>query len=99
VNENNLIYIAVVSVLLGVFKSELGKIFTALGVYLRRQYKPGDKVLIQCGATGAWGLFTIEKYVFSLFSDVRGVYITHPDEGPERIPLVEWAFMRTRPAV
>ncbi len=36
----------ILPVLAGLFKSEIGKIFTALGVYLRREYKPRDKVLL-----------------------------------------------------
>ena len=98
-NETNLVYVAVVSVLLGIFKSELGKIFTALGVYLRREFMPGDKVFIMSGATGEWGQVTIYKYKFALSANKRGVYITHADGGGERISLLSWALMRKRPSV
>ena len=98
-NENNLIYVAVISVLLGIFKSELGKIFTALGVYLRREFVPGDQVLVLNGATGAWGVVTISQYRFSLSSTKRGVYVIHTDGGNERISLLAWAGIRKRPAV
>ena len=98
-NENNLIYVAVISVLLGIFKSELGKIFTALGVYLRREFVPGDQVLVLNGATGTWGIVTIRQYQFSLNAMKRGVYIAHKDGGLERVSLLAWAGIRKRPAV
>ena len=98
-NETSLVYVAVVSVLLGIFKSELGKIFTALGVYLRREFMPGDQVFVLNGATGAWGVVTIRQYRFSLSSTKRGVYVVHTDGGNERIPLLAWAGIRKRPSV
>ena len=98
-NETNLIYLAVVSVLLGFFKAELGKIFTALGVYLRREFMPGDQVFVLNGATGCWGMITIDKYRFSLIATKRGVYVIHSDGGLERVSLLAWAGIRKRPAV
>lgn len=99
----NWIWVAVIlPVLIGFFKAEIGRILTAYNVYRLRSFDvdgdptTADAVQMLNGATGEWGDATIEKYVFSLSSKKRGVYILYPDGGREKISLVIWAGMRKR---
>ena len=84
-------------VLIGFFKKEIGTIFNATVVYLRREFDAGDRVRLHNPATGGWGDVLIIDYKFRLSNAVRGVYVRHDDGGIERIPLVTWGQMRKRP--
>jgi len=89
-------------VLIGFFKTEIGKMVTAYNVYRLRAFDvdgdptTSDKAQLLNDATGKWSDIIIEKYVFSLSARKRGVYIRYPDGGKEKVPLVKWAGMRKR---
>ena len=89
--------VIVMPIVIGFFKNEIGTIFTAMVVYLRREFSPGDTVRMHNPATGGWGDVLIVDYKFRFSSATRGVYVRHDDGGVERIPLVTWGQMRKRP--
>ena len=88
--------VVLLPVLIGIFKSELGKLFTIWNVYRLRAFDAdgnpdtSDKVQVLNGATGKWGNAIIEKYVFSLSSRRRGVYLLYPDGGREKVGYILW---------
>jgi len=89
-------------VLVAIFKTELGKIFTAWNIYRLRAFdldgNPGteDQLQLLNGATGEWSDAIIEQYVFTLSSKTRGVYLRYPDGGREKVSLITWAGFRKR---
>lgn len=99
---DGLIKVLIIPVVLGFFKTEIANLITAWNVYRKREFdRDGDpdspdKAQLLNGSTGQWGDITIEKYVFSLNSAERGVYVLYPDGGRERISLINWAKMRKR---
>ena len=101
-NVNWLWAVVLLPVLVGIFKSELGKLFTIWNVYRLRAFdsdgNPGspDNVQILNSATGKWGNAIIEKYVFSLSSRRRGVYLLYPDGGREKVGYILWNSFRKR---
>ncbi|MEY2978175.1 MAG: hypothetical protein ACO3NK_02150 [Prochlorotrichaceae cyanobacterium] len=104
--NNYLLGSIVLPLLAGLFKNEISNLYKAWTVYKSRPFDADrdpntpDRCQLQSAATGEWSDITIEKYCFSLNSDVAGVYITHqlPDgkTASERIPLTVWAGMRKR---
>jgi len=101
-NVNWLWAVVLLPVLVGIFKSEIGKFFTVWNVYRLRAFdsdgNPGspDNVQILNSATGKWGNAIIEKYVFSLSSRRRGVYLLYPDGGREKVGYILWSTFRKR---
>ncbi|MFK5952478.1 MAG: hypothetical protein QM498_05410 [Desulfobacterium sp.] len=100
---NNWIVIAVIlPVLIGFFKSEIGGFLTSWNIYRLRAFdldgRPDteDKVELLNGATGAWSIAIIEKYVFCLSPMRRGVYLRYPDGGREKVSFLLWASFRKR---
>lgn len=87
--------------LIHIFKAEIGNLFTAWNVYRLRRFDldgnpaTSERVQLLCNATGKWVDATI-KYKFSLSAKTRGVYLTYPDGGREKIGLIAWAGMRKR---
>jgi len=100
--NNWIIGVIILPVLVGLFKTEIGKIFTAYNVYRLRAFdadgnpSTADTVQLLNGATGEWGDAIIEKYVFSLSAKKRGVYLLYPDGGREKVSLLDWATWRKR---
>ncbi len=94
--------VVILPVLIGFFKTEIGRTLTAWNVYRLRAFDmdgcPGtpDRVQLLNGATGAWGDAIIEKYIFSFSAKTRGVYLRYPDGGREKVSLVAWAGFRKR---
>jgi len=94
--------IVILPVVAGFFKAEIGKLFTAWNVYRLRAFDAdgnpatSDKVQILNVATGEWGDVTIKRYVFSLSSRTRGVYLEYPDGGHEKVSFLLWATFRKR---
>ena len=100
---NNWLWIAVIlPVLIGFFKTEIGRLLAAWSVYRLRAFDAdgnpatSDHVQLLNGATGEWGDAVIERYVFSLSARTRGVYIRYPDGGREKVSLLTWAGFRKR---
>jgi len=99
--NNWIIGVIILPVVVGLFKAEIGKILTAWNVYRLRAFDTdgnpatSDKVQLLNGATGQWGDAWI-KYRFSLSARKRGVYITYPDGGKEKVTLLTWATWRKR---
>ena len=91
--------VVVAPIVVGFFKKEIGTLFTATVVYLRREFNKGDVVRLHNPATGGWGDVVITDYKFHISGSKRGVYVRHADGGIERIPLVVWGGMRKRPGV
>ncbi len=81
---DNLIYslpLAIITVFIGIFKTQLGSFFNDLSLYRNRRYDKdgnpatGEICHIFNPATGAWGQAYIEKYTFSVFPSGRKVYV------------------------
>jgi hypothetical protein len=81
-------------------KTEVANIIKAYRVFKSKKFPSGSKVQLLNEATGKWGyIVTVEKYIFSLNSDRRGVYIRYSDGGKEKISILKWFSWRKRPAV
>ena len=101
-----LITVILLPIIAGLFKKEIGDLVTAWKVYKSRPFdadrdsKSPDRCELLNAATGEFVEVEIQKYVFSINRDVRGVYINHllPDgrKSAEKISLIEWATMRKR---
>lgn len=93
--------VVVLPVIAGIFKSEIGKFFTAWNVYRLRSFDvdgnpaTSDEVEIFNGATGKWGKVEV-KIRFSMSSRIRGAYIYYPGGELEKVSLIEWAKFRKR---
>lgn len=99
----------VLSILVALFKRELGSLYVSWAVYHSRPFDQDrnpstpDRCQLYDPSSGGWENILIEKYQFSLSQDKRGVFICHPvTEGDtlhwarERIPFDVWAKMRKR---
>lgn len=90
----------VIPVVIAAFKAELGKLITTWAAYKRKAFQVGDRVQLHNGATGEWAaVVTVKEYVWSLSSERRGVYITYPDGGVEKVGILAWQSWRKRPEV
>lgn len=90
----------IIAVVIGLFKTEIGNILRAYRIFKNKIFPPGSNVQLFNEAKGAWGYkVTIEKYIFSLDSNIRGVYIRYWDGGMEKISILQWASWRKRPVV
>jgi len=99
----NWVMVAIIlPVLAGMFKAEIGNLIKVWNIYRLRSFDEdgnpatSDRVQILNGATGVWGDAIIEKYVFSLSSKKRGVYLLYPDGGKEKVGFLTWAGFRKR---
>lgn len=102
---SNWLWAAVVfPVLIGFFKNEIGKIIKSWNIYRLRSFDldgnpfTEDHLQILNSATGQWGDITIERYIFSMSSRTRGVYLRYPDGGREKVSFILWAGFRKRTA-
>ena len=90
----------VIPVIIAAFKSELAKLVTIWVAYRRKIFNVGDRVQLFNGAVGVWAdVVTVERYVFSLNSAKRGVYLRYPDKGLEKVAILDWQSWRKRPAI
>jgi hypothetical protein len=93
-------------VLIGIFKQEIGEIIFAYQSYSKRSFDADgnpntpDAVQILNEATGDWERATIKKWVFSLDSTKRGIYLLWPCRNgavaAERLSFQKWKAMRKR---
>lgn len=100
--NNWLMAVIVIPILVGFFKNEIGNALTAWNIYRLRSFDSdgnpatSDCVQILNDATGVWVDAIIEKYLFSLNSKTRGVYLRYPDGGREKVSFHTWAGFRKR---
>ena len=101
-SENWLWCMIILPVMIGLFKAEIGKLFTVWNIYRLRAFdldgdpNTKDNVEVLCGATGAWRKVIIEKYVWSLSTARRGVYLKYPNGTKEKVSFLVWATLRKR---
>lgn len=90
----------VVPVAVAAFKAELAKVITTWAAFKRKAFQVGDRVQLHNGATGEWAtVVTVRRYVWSLSSAKRGVYLEYPDGGIEKVGILAWQSWRKRPEV
>lgn len=94
--------IIVLPMLIGMFKTEIGRIIRAWNVHRLREFdldgNPGTENVAQIlnVATGKWNDVVIECYRFTLSAKTRGIYLRYPDGGKEKVSYLTWANFRKR---
>ena len=94
--------VVVLPVLVGIFKAEIGKLFTVWNIYRLRAFDKDrdpntpDQVELLNEATGQWGKVTIQRYIFCVSAARRGVYLLYLDGGKEKVSFLVWASFRKR---
>lgn len=97
-----LIVAVVLPVLAGIFKSEIGKLFTVWNIYRLRQFdsdgnpKTSEKVQLLNDNTGRWIEVTIVEYRFTFSTKKRGVYLLYPNGEREKLNFITWSKLRKR---
>ena len=83
-------------ILIGIFKNEIGKLFTSWSIYRLRAYDsdgdPSTPSAVQLfnNATGLWFTVTIRKYVLFTRKAKRGVHIQYADGARRKFSFLDW---------
>jgi len=100
--NNWLLAVVILPILASIFKSEIGKFFTAWSIYRLRWFdsdgnpKTSQNVQILNEMSGEWIDATIIQYKFTISNKKRGVYLLYPDGGREKLSFIKWADLRKR---
>ena len=96
INTNWFMVVILLPVFVGIFKAEIGRLFTSWSIYRLRSFdvdgdpKTPDQVQLFNGATGKWFTVIIVRYVMWTNKANRGVHIQYDDCAKRKFSFLDW---------
>ena len=92
--NNWFIGIILIPVVIGIFKSEIGRLFTSWNIYRLRIFDvdgdPNTPDQVQLFSGGKWNTVVIVKYCMWVRTSSRGVHIKYSNGSVRKFSFLEW---------